>query len=47
MTHRFDEFSKSLAEKSVSRRGSLRLLGAALAGAILSPLGLPRRAHLD
>ena len=39
MTHLFDEFSKSLDE-SVPRRQSLRLLGAALAGAIFSPLGL-------
>ena len=39
MTHHWDEFSKSLAEKSVPRRESLRLLGAALAGALLSPLG--------
>jgi hypothetical protein len=35
----YDEFSKSLAA-SVPRRQSLRLLGAALAGAIFSPLGL-------
>ena len=40
MTHHWDEFSKSLAEKSVPRRETLRLLGAALAGAILSPLGV-------
>ena len=40
MSHRWDEFSKSLAEKSVPRRESLRLLGAAVAGALLSPLGL-------
>jgi hypothetical protein len=40
MTHHWDEFSKSLAEKSVPRRESLRLLGAALAGALLSPLGV-------
>ena len=40
MTHHWDEFSKSLAEQSVPRRQSLRLLGAALAGALLSPLGL-------
>jgi hypothetical protein len=40
MTHHWDEFSKSLAEKSVPRRESLRLLGAALAGAILSPLAM-------
>ena len=39
MTHHWDEFSKSLAETSVPRRESLRLLGAALAGALLSPLG--------
>ncbi len=40
MTNRWDEFSKSLADKSVPRRQSLRLLGAALAGALLSPLGV-------
>jgi hypothetical protein len=40
MTHHWDEFSKSLAEKSVPRRETLRLLGAALAGALLSPLGM-------
>ena len=40
MTHQWDEFSKSLAENTLPRRQSLRLLGAALAGAFLSPLGL-------
>jgi Stigma-specific protein, Stig1 len=40
MTDRFDEFSKSLATESVSRRQSLRLLGAALAGSVLAPFGL-------
>jgi stigma-specific protein Stig1 len=40
MTHHWDEFSKSLAEESVPRRHTLRLLGAALAGALLSPLGV-------
>ena len=40
MTNRWDDFSKSLAEESSTRRESLRLLGAALAGAVLSPLGL-------
>src|SRR4030095_3855047 len=40
MTHHWDEFSKSLVEKSVPRRETLRLLGAALAGALLSPLGM-------
>ena len=40
MTNHWDEFSKSLAEKSVPRRETLRLLGAALAGVFLSPLGL-------
>jgi len=40
MTDHWDEFSKSLAEKSVPRRQTLRLLGAALAGAFLAPLGL-------
>jgi hypothetical protein len=39
MTYQWDEFSKSLAEDSVPRRQSLRLLGAALAGAVLSPFG--------
>jgi hypothetical protein len=38
MTHLFDEFSKAMDE-SVPRRESLRRLAAALAGAILSPLG--------
>ena len=40
MSHHIDELSKSLAEESIPRRDSFRLLGAALAGAILSPLGL-------
>ncbi len=40
MTHHWDELSKSLAEKSVPRRESLRLLGAAMIGAFLSPLGV-------
>lgn len=40
MTDHWDEFSKSLAEKSVPRRESLRRLGFVLAGAVLSPLGL-------
>jgi hypothetical protein len=39
MTHHWDEFSKSLADSAIPRRQSLRLLGAALAGALLSPLG--------
>jgi hypothetical protein len=39
MTHRWDEFSKSLAEP-VPRRESLRRLGFVFAGAVLSPLGL-------
>jgi hypothetical protein len=39
MSEYFDEFSRSLAEKSVPRRQSLRLLGAALAGTLLGPLG--------
>ena len=39
MTHRWDEFSKSLAEP-LPRRESLRRLGVVLAGAVLSPLGL-------
>ena len=38
MTNRWDDFSKLLAEESSTRRESLRLLGAALAGAVLSPL---------
>jgi hypothetical protein len=40
MTHHWDEFSKLLAEQSVPRRETLRLVGAALAGAVLTPLGL-------
>jgi hypothetical protein len=39
MTHHWDEFSKSLAQP-LPRRESLRRLGIALAGAVLSPLGL-------
>lgn len=39
MEYFFDEFSKSLAA-SVPRRESLRRIGAILAGAVLSPLGL-------
>jgi hypothetical protein len=39
MIQYWDEFSKSLAETAVPRRQTLRLLGAALAGAILAPLG--------
>ena len=39
MGHHWDDFSKSLAEDSVPRRQSLRLLGAAIAGAVFSPLG--------
>jgi hypothetical protein len=38
MSRQFDNFSKSLAEDSIPRRQSLRLLGAAIAGAVLSPL---------
>src|SRR4051794_6236611 len=37
MTHRWDEFSKALAEP-IPRRESLRQLGAVLAGAVLGPL---------
>ncbi len=39
MINHWDEFSKSLAEP-LPRRESLRRLGVALAGAVLSPLGL-------
>jgi hypothetical protein len=39
MENHFDAFSKSLAE-SVSRRDTLRRLGAVLAGAVLAPLAL-------
>src|ERR1041385_1363804 len=39
MTYQWDDFSKSLAEGSIPRRESLRLFGAALAGALLGPLG--------
>jgi len=44
MSDHFDEFSKSLAQQSVPRRESLRLLGAALAAAVLGPLA-PRTAR--
>ena len=40
MTNHSDEFSKSLAEESLPRRESLRRIGAVLAGAVFSPLGL-------
>jgi hypothetical protein len=40
MTHRWDEFSKSLAEESVPRRETLRRLGAVFAGAALMPFSL-------
>jgi hypothetical protein len=40
MTDRWDDFSRSLAEGSTTRRESLRLLGAALAGVVLGPLAL-------
>jgi len=40
MSHHIDELSKSLAEEPIPRRHAFRLFGAALAGAILSPLGL-------
>jgi hypothetical protein len=40
MSHQWDELSKSLAEESLPRRESLRRIGAVLAGAVLSPLGL-------
>jgi stigma-specific protein Stig1 len=39
MTNHWDEFTKSLVEKSVPRRETLRLFGAALAGALLGTLG--------
>ena len=39
MDHQFDEFSKSLAE-ALPRRETLRRLGVALAGVVLSPLGV-------
>ena len=45
MSDHFDEFSKSLAEKSVPRRQSLRLLCAAIAGALLAPFGAGLAAH--
>jgi len=40
MTHHIDELSKSLADESMSRRQSFRRFGAALAAALLGPLGL-------
>jgi hypothetical protein len=40
MSHHWDELSKSLATESLPRRESLRRIGAVLAGAVLSPLGL-------
>lgn len=38
MSHQWDDFSKSLAEDAIPRRQTLRLLGAAIAGAVFSPL---------
>src|SRR5215207_6505905 len=38
MSHHWDDFSKSLAEDAVPRRQTLRLLGAAIAAAVFSPL---------
>ena len=46
MSRNFDEFSKALAENPIPRRESFRLIGAALAGALLSPFGL-RTARAD
>lgn len=40
MTYQWDELSKALADDSLPRRQSLRWLGAAVAGAVLSPFGL-------
>ena len=40
MTHLWDEFSKSMVNELLPRRKTLRLLGAALAGAVLNPFGL-------
>ena len=40
MTHQIDEFSKSLADESIPRRDTFRLLGTAVAGALLGPLGM-------
>src|SRR5262245_37370782 len=40
MSHHIDELAKSLAEEPIPRRHAFRLFGAALAGAILGPLGL-------
>jgi hypothetical protein len=40
MSQHWDEFSKSLVDESVPRRESLRRLGFALAGVVLSPFGL-------
>lgn len=40
MTYQWDEFSKCVADDSLSRRQSLRWLGTAVAGAVLSPFGL-------
>jgi len=40
MSHRIDELAKSLAEERIPRRQSFRLIGAALAGAILAPFAL-------
>ena len=47
MSHQRDDFSKSLVEDSMPRRQSLRLLGAAIAGAVFSPLGTAWGASTD
>jgi len=40
MSHRIDELARSLAEERIPRRQAFRLLGAALAGAILAPFAV-------
>ena len=40
MTQHFDEFSKSLATETISRRKTFGLLGAAVSGALLDPMGM-------
>src|SRR5262245_36178870 len=48
MSHHIDELAKSLAEERIPRRHAFRLIGAALAGAILAPFALgTARAGLD
>jgi hypothetical protein len=45
MDRQFDELSKSLAEKGVSRKEALRKIGIGLAGVLLAAVGLSNGRH--